>query len=288
MARTIVQILDAIIDEKENRTALDLLVPNPDDAQTFLDDLTTTSKVAIWRLMFFVIASAIFTHEKLFDIHKTAVEALADTLIPNTARFMREEALKFQFGDTLQFINLKFVYPVIDTTKQIIKRAAVVETGGQVIVKVAKLVATLPEKLTSSELNAFSVYINSIKSAGTQLAIISDDADLLKIAYNIHYDPQILENDGESIAIPTTFPVEDAINKFIQDLPFDSVLNLTELTDAIQAVSGVEDPVNTLAEGRITGGVFATIVREYTANAGHMKIDPAFPLSTQLTYIANV
>ncbi len=288
MARTIQQIYDAMITEKETRTELDLLQPKPDTSQTFLDDLTTTSKVAIWRLMFFVMAVAIWTHEKIFDLHIADVQAQAEVLIPGTTQWLRQQALDFQFGDTLQFINNIFQYPVIDTAKQIIKRAAVIEVGGQVILKVAKLTASVPDKLDAAELTSFQSYVGQIKVAGIQIVIITADADLLKIAYNVHYNPQLLKSTGESIGTPGTFPVEDAINNFIQSLPFNGILNLTQLTDAIQAAEGVTDPIITLAEGKIAGGTYATIVDNYTANAGHMKIDPAFPLSTQLTYIADV
>ena len=74
MARTILEILDDIITEKETHAELDNLQPKPDNSQTFLDDLTTTSKVAIWRLWAFTTAVAIFAHEKIFDSHKLEVE----------------------------------------------------------------------------------------------------------------------------------------------------------------------------------------------------------------------
>jgi len=288
MARTITEILDAMITEKETRTELDNLQPKPDTSQTFLDDLTTTSKVAIWRLMFFVLAVAIFLHEKIFDLHEADVQAQAKVLIPGTTRHLRQLALDFQFGDVLQFIDEIFQYATIDEAKQIVKRAAVIEVGGQVILKVAKLTALVPDKLDSGELTAFQSYIGQVKTAGIQIIIITADADLLKIAYDIHFNPQLIQNTGESIGTPGTFPVEDAINNFIQDLPFNGILNLTQLTDAIQLAEGVNDPIITLAEAKIPGGVFATIVNEYIPNAGHLKIDPAFPLSTQLTYIADV
>jgi len=288
MARTIQQILGAMITEKETRTVLDTLQPKPDTSQTFLDDLTTTSKVAIWRLMFFVLAVAIFLHEKIFDLHEADVLAQAKVLIPGTTRHLRQLALDFQFGDTLQFIDEIFQYPIIDTTKQIVKRAAVIEVGGQVLLKVTKLTSGVPDKLDSGELTAFQGYIAQVKTAGIQIVIITADADLLKIAYDIHYNPQLLKSTGESIGTPGTFPVEVAIDSFIQNLPFNGILNLTQLTDAIQLAEGVTDPVITLAEAKIPGGTFATIVKEYIPNAGHLKIDPAFPLSTQLTYIADV
>ena len=114
MARTIQQIFDEMIAEKETFTSLDDLVPNPDSSQTFLDDLTSASKVAIWRLMFWVVAFAIFVHEKLFDQHVIDIEARAKEIIPATTRFYVIESKKFQLGDSLIFDGEKFVFE--DTT----------------------------------------------------------------------------------------------------------------------------------------------------------------------------
>ena len=292
MARSISTIYDAIIAEKENHTELDALVPNPDDAQTFLDDLTSTSKVAIWRHWFWVVAVAIHVHELIFDNHKTEVEALSDTLINGTPLWLRDQALAFQNGDTLIFntTTKTFEYATVQTSLQIVKRAAVVESGGVARLKVAKLSGSVPVPLSASELSTFVTYINQIKFAGTNVAATSLASDKLKIAYDITYDPLILDNTGVLISDGVTKPVEDAINNHIQDLSsgekFDGVLNLTALTDAIQAASGVIDPVITLAEGRTDAGTFTTINKNYTAEAGYMEIDPAFPLSSQITYIA--
>ena len=92
MARTIKQIYDAMITEKETFSSLNTLVPNPDTAQTFLSDLTTSSKVAIWRLMFWVVAVAIWSHEQIFDQHKAELIEIGNNLITGTKRWYKEQA----------------------------------------------------------------------------------------------------------------------------------------------------------------------------------------------------
>jgi len=288
MARTIQEVYDALIAEKETFSSLDALEPKPDDSQTFLDDLSSPSKVAIWRLYFWVCAFGIHIMEILFDNHTQQILDLGDSLITGTAAWLRDRSFEFQFGDTLVYNpdNGAFEYPVIDETKQIIKRASVIEVGNQVIVKVAKEdLSGDPEKLTVSEKNSFDAYMLAIKFAGTNIAIKSEDADLLKIFYDVHYDPLVLKADGESILNPGTFPVEDAINNFVSNLPFNGILNLTELTDAVQLAAGVKDPVLTLAEAKFGALPYETINREYVADAGYMAVDPAFPLDSTLTYI---
>jgi len=115
MARSISVIFDEIIDEKETFTSLDALVPNPDSSQTFLADLTSTSKVAIWRLIFWVVAFAIHAHEKLFDEHVKVVEARALEIIPGTTLYYVVESKKFQNGDDLIFDETTGKFSYLDS-----------------------------------------------------------------------------------------------------------------------------------------------------------------------------
>ncbi len=289
MARSINEIYDQMVLEKQNMSTLSGLQPNIDNSQTLLADLTSTSKVAVWRLIFFVVAVAIWVHEVLFDKHAAEIEARANELISGTKEWLRDQCFIFQYGDELEWDGKKYVYVLLDENKRIIKRSAVIEVNGQVRVKVAKLDGSgLPEPLTTSELTAFSAYINKVKFAGTNVAIISYSADLLKIHYEITYDPLVMNDSGALISDPSVKPVEVAINGLIQNLPFNGVLNLTKLTDAIQNATGVIDPILISAEARYGSTPFVPIVKSYEANAGHMQIDPAYPLSTTINYMANV
>lgn len=289
MARTVTQIYDAIIAEKQNMATLNGLQPSVDSSQTLLSDLTSTSKVAVWRLLFWVMAVATWTIEQLFDVHQAAVNAKVKELITGTALWYHARCFEYQHGDSLTWNGTIFEYAVPNTALQIIKRAAVIEVGGQVRVKVAKLDASgLPAPLSAAELSGFSTYINQVKFAGVNMSVSSNAADYLKIAYDIVFDPLVLSPTGELISSPGTFPVEDAINALIQDLPFNGVLNLTSLTDAVQAAQGVVDPVLTSAQAKYGFLAYQNIDKNYQADAGHMVIDPAYPLSNQLNYIANV
>ena len=69
MARQISEIYNELVLEKQNFTQLNALQPNIDSSQTLLNDLNTSSKVAVWRLIFFVVAVGIWSLENIFDIH---------------------------------------------------------------------------------------------------------------------------------------------------------------------------------------------------------------------------
>jgi hypothetical protein len=288
MARTINEIYDQMVAEKQTASSLNGLQPSTDNATNLLSDLSTSSKVAIWRLLFYVTAVAIWILEKLFDVFKEEVTEIANRAYTGTVLWYQQICFDFQYGDTLTWNGNNYEYAVIDPAKQIIKRAAVVDIGGQIVIKVAKLSGTTPTPLTAGELTSFSVYMKNVKFAGTNMSIISRVADLLKISYDVVYDPLVLKPTGESIINTGVFPVEDAINNYISNLPFNGTLNLTKLTDEIQKAEGVVDPIINYAEAKYGTLSYVTIVNNYNANAGHMAIDAAFPLSSTINYIANV
>lgn len=287
MARTLTEIYDALIVEKETLEVLSGLAPNPDDSQTFLQDLSSTSKVAIWRLFLWVVAVGLWTTETLFDRHKAEIVALKFTLHVSTAQWWQERALEFQLGYTLTWNGSQFVYSSIDEVAKIIKRAAVVHSPGIVRIKVAKLDGGgLPVPLSGPETVAFTAYAQLIAPAGINTLIISANADLLKVYFTVYYDPLVLDSSGELLSTPGTKPAEDAINNYIRNLPFNGVLNLTALTDAVQSATGVVDPILTSASAKYGLTAYVDIDANYTSYAGHFSIDPLFPLSTTITYVS--
>lgn len=287
MARTVNDIYDSLIAEKENLTNLSGLQPDPDDAQTFLQDLTSTSKVAIWRLMLYLVAFGTHVLEVLFDTHKAEILDLKYKLITGTPRWYQQKALEFQNGDSLSWNGAQYVYATINEANQIVKRAAVVASGGITRIKAAKLDVDgiTPIPLSAGEVVSFTTYMQTIAFAGINILVISTDPDDLIFNVKAYYDPLVLSPTGEDIENPGVFPVEDAINNYIKNLPFNGVLNLTKVIDEIQGAKGVIDPVLESAQARYGSNPFATIVDNYTSFAGHMTIHSGNPLNTTITYI---
>ena len=288
MARKLFDIVDAIIAEKNNQAVLNGLQPSIDSAQTILNDLNGPSRVSDWRLWCWIVGVAIWTQEKLWDAFKIELDTKINNAPFGTTRWYQQQALLFQYGDTLVWLDDKYKYSVIDAAKQIIARSAVVENAGQVVIKVAKVVSGVVTKLSAIEKAAFEQYILKIKGAGTQTIIISDDPDDLKIAVTAYYDPLVLAADGSLLTDAAVFPLEDAINNHISELDFNGDLVLTKLTDSMQAATGIANPIITLAQAKFGAGSYSAINVKYNAHAGHMVIDGSFPLNTQITYIANV
>lgn len=224
MARTIPQIKQIMLDKKA--------------ASPELAGLTSTSQTAIWNLIFFICAVAIFTIEVLVDIFKDEMIALALENEPGTRQWVRKQALYFQYSATTpQFINLvNFapVYPVEDASLRIVTQCSVKQDENRdVIVKLAKGTTTLAP-LSNTELTAFASYLNFIKFAGTAIRAISLEPDRVKFTLDLYYDPQFPAASTKALVIT-------AITEYLKNIPFDGVLLITKLIDAIQLVPGVKD-----------------------------------------------
>ena len=279
MARTIAEIHAEMVAAKE--------------ADANLADLTSTSATAIWNLMFYIAAASIAFFESLFDLFKEDIETRAAEIPTGTLPWHAFTSLLFQYGDALALVDGVVTYAVIDETKRIVELAAASENNGLVTIKAAALDGgggAIP--LTAPQLTAFEGFWLDMRFAGTAIQIISQDPDLLKALYTIKINASVINpTNGESLASPGTYPVEDAIDAFLQDFQgenFAGDMQVMKLTDAIQAVSGVLNAVADTIEAKPDGGAYVDVLvvsdETYNSVAGYMAIDPAFPLSTTLTY----
>ncbi|QZK90633.1 hypothetical protein K5V07_09065 [Flavobacterium sp. CHNK8] len=281
MARTIAEIQNEILNEKDNQSAL--------------KGLTSSSKTSIWRLWVNIVASAIWVHEKI-------VEKNALVSRPHTLNWYREQALNYIHGaelewkdgsyqfDTTGFINDKEIEKA-----KIIKYCAVSEVDLETVLKPNKdvdeifsdyfrnkvgvvfiKVATENNGKISridvpNELYAFKEYIAKIKDAGNQVHIISSPGDILELNLTVYVDPMTIlidpkdievyknlvknpdsnvnhnfnKDNGSLILDTSTKPVEEAIKNHLKNIEFNGAFVKTFLVDAIQKAQGVKIPILT-------------------------------------------
>lgn len=266
MARTVETIEQQIIDAQE--------------AQPQLSALNSVSNTAIYRLWRFITAQIINYFEQLQDVFKAEVQAIIDNNQYGTLQWWYNVVKAYQHADLLVFINNVYKYPAVDETKQIIKYCSVTDIGGRVQIKVAKQVNNEPVVLTVDELNGVVDYVADLRPAGTQITVQSLAADLVKLNLNVYY------NANADITIVKA-AVEQAITNYLANIQFDGVLYINKLIDAIQAVPGiVNEQVQVLdAQCKGTDDPYIAFTSKYTAKSGYFKIDPDFPLSTQINYL---
>jgi len=285
MARSIRTIYDEMITEKESNILLNELQPNVSSYQTLMSDLTSASKVAVWRLLFFVVAVSIWTVDKLFDEHKIWVEKRIAEITPGTLFWYKKIALAFQMGDTLVWntTTMKYEYANIDESTQIVKLCAVNEIPGRLVFKVAKLgTSGEPEKLDTTELNGFQNYMETVKYAGLFVNYISADADVIRLKLKVYYNPSVIAPDGSLLTNPSSFPVVDAVKQYLKLMPFNGVFNVTDLIDDLQQIKGVVNPFFISGQAKYGGFPFAPITTYYRSNAGYMVLDDSIPLNDAL------
>lgn len=269
MARTIQEIQTLILQAKAQEPAL--------------NELNSTSKVAIWRLWVYIIAVAIWSLEKLFDQHRADIDKRLSELKPHTARWYRSKALAFQYGfdlltDSDKFNNTGHTEEQIEASK-IVKYSAVVESPneGRLIVKIAGEQGEQLQPITDAQKQAFEAYLSEIKDAGVRLSVVNYQPDILHLQMKIVYDPLVLDSNGQSITNAFN-PIERTIKAYLKKLPFNGELVLAHLIDALQQAEGVKIPHLVLAQSKnITSsgeyGAFETIEISKIPTAGYFTID---------------
>lgn len=217
---------------------------------------STFSRVSVESILFFIVASAAYVLETLFDRFKTDVDAKISTAVFATIPWYHQVCLEYQHGDDMVFdeTTQQFAYAEIYESRRVVKFAACRDIGGGVYVLVAgESPEGRPEALSNDVLTAFEAYLRKRKPAGVLLEVHSYDPDDIRLALKVQYDPMLLSSDGSLISDPSVKPVEDAVNGYLAGIVYGGVFNKTRLVDAVQAAEGVKDVVLTAAASRPAG-----------------------------------
>jgi|GEM_PF-6623898 len=255
--RTFEEILQSIVDKKNQQ----------------IPELTSSSMVAIWYVWANVVALAIYTFEAILYKEKEELEEYARLQRYGTLPWWVPQILYFQLGDPLTYNSITgtHYYAVIDATKNIIKRVAIIEIGGVgLIIKVAKLDNNEFVKLTASELSNVNNYVNEIKPAGTLTTVVSVDADILDSEAEIYYDGNYLEADIKTL-------VNEALNTYKTNINYQNIngkILKNEIIDILRNIPAVNDVLFTALQAKPYGGNYAGIEREYNTSAGYFNYIP--------------
>lgn len=241
-----------------------------------LDQLNTTSKVAVYNLLAYIVAVVITSLENLFDAHKKEVNDTISILKPHSVQWYREKALKFQFGqnlipDTDQYDNTGLTDQQV-LALQIIKQAAVTEIDGKVRIKVATEIVGELAPLNVGQQSAFKDYIQKVKDAGVKIIDDSLPADSLKLQIDIFYNPLVLRSDGSRIDGNDIDPVKKALKAYLRELPFNGEYANSKLVDKLQLVDGVVYPAIKNAQAKYGLFPFTVIDEKYIPDAGYLRV----------------
>ena len=237
----------------------------------------TFSAVSVENILFSVVATCVYVLEVLFDRHKAETDRIVANNIVATIPWYHAQALKYQHGDALMLdeTTLRWGYAVTDTTKRVIKYAAVRDRGTYVDILVSGENNGRPEVLSDDVRMAFETYMNKIKLAGVVLKVRSLPADKIQVYANITVDPLVMNREGKLISEPQTSPVNDAVNAYIRAIVYGGKFNKTRLVDAIQTAKGVVDVDLLRVEYSTDNGVtYNTLdTNNYTAVSGVFEVE---------------
>lgn len=258
MARKIATIKEAIRVEKNNYPVLAPIL--------FAEE--GGSKVGILNNIADVVSININVFEQLQDAYKSELEQIALNAIPGTSAWIKSKVEEFQYDTVtaqyIQLVDLVPVYQSVDTTKQIISRVAVIESGnGVVVVKVAT--SEPPVALSAPQKTSLEQYLDIIMPAGPTITVSTALADKLYVGANVYYDGQFAGSIQSD--------VNAAINNYLAALDFNGVVYVSKIQDAIQAVAGVKDVQLTLVKARQDATAFlgaTTLTRQWTTIAGYI------------------
>jgi hypothetical protein len=274
--RTAQEILDDLLTEKASRPALDVLT-NPSDTSVWYNELGV-----------FAVQTAAL--EELGVVLFNDVDSRAQEIPPGTIFWYAAETLKYQNGDSLIIGDNGIPqYAVIDESKQIITSAAAIEQSGGILVKCAKEVGGVTQKLSAGELSGVQQYWLEKRVAGAPLSIVSTDPDLIRSFLRVQVDGQRIGSDGQSLSSPGTYPVEEAILAYYSQLNFNGIFSVMDLIDSIQAVEGTGNVSAQTVEAKAdASSTWVNITdqddKTYIAVAGYLTEDPANLLRDTITY----
>ena len=201
------------------------------------------SRVSIENILFYVFATALWTLEKLFDLHCSEVEERIEQLEPHTLRWYVNKTKAFMYGHKLvpdtDYYDTSNVPDADIEAAKVVKYAVASESNTVVYIKVAGEKEGKPSLLTDSQVAALRSYMNTIKDAGVSVQIRNEQADLMRISLVVYYDPTLLSADGSSLS-SNGKPVDDTVKSVITNLPFNGMYRNTDLLAALQALPGVE------------------------------------------------
>lgn len=248
---TINEIQTQILNTAAGADALPATAVLTENEQSTLTNLTSTSKVSVFRLIVYVVATVAWSLHQLWAILSADIDERIAVSRPFSRGWYTQTSLNYQHGQELPengiYDNTGLTISEIEA-KKIVAKAAVVEGTinghGILRIKVAKNIGGVLAPLEGSELIGFTEYMNKMGAAGISLATSSAEADQLRVIYKLYYDPTILNNLGERLDGTDATPVISALKGYLKDKnarDFNGELSLQHLNDVVEKVPGITD-----------------------------------------------
>lgn len=276
MARTIEEIKNGMTADfmkmEAVKTAYGL-----DGSKSFADCF---SRASVESVIFYVFAVAVWALEKIFDLHRSDVEARIEQLEPHTLRWYVNKAKAYMHGKKLvadcDYYDTSGMTEAEVAEARVVKYAVATESHTVVYIKVAREQEGKPKPLTEAQLAGLTAYMEEVKDAGVAVELRNEPADEMRIGLLIYYDPTLLTVDatGAGVTAEGAEPVREATKQVIENLPFNGTFRKSDLLAALQGLDCVEVADIKRVEVRQAGGDEWRTVEGYDRPySGYYSID---------------
>lgn len=207
-----------------------------------LTEFHNSSKMSVLDAFTWVVSACIWAFENILDVFKVDLAKDLQYRVNGNAAYYANALLKYQSGDSLQMNEdgTQFSYPNVDESKRIITKVSYSEIAEEgfndkkLFLKVATGEPGAYMRISDLELLSVQAYLNQISFAGTHAVVVSRNGDVLIPRLTVYYDgavspEEVYEN------------IESTLNDFVQNLPFDGVVYVQKIIDAIQKAGHVVD-----------------------------------------------
>lgn len=199
------------------------------------------SKVSLENIILYIVASAIWVLEVLFDKHQ---EEVSDTIAKraHTLRWYREKAFAFQYGydlseDVAEYDNEGLTEDEIEKSRIVSKCSC--ESVSSVFPTIRVKAVTSNGAMTQDQFSAFEAYMKEIADAGVKLSVVSKDPDTLGLSMTVLYDPLIMNDKGELYNGGDARTFADYVNKYLESLAFNGEFYPNKLESYLMNCPGV-------------------------------------------------
>lgn len=225
------------------------------------------SSVSVINLLIYIVAVAHHVLERIFDSFKMEVEERIAAAYPGSISWLWNRAMEFQFDEEANaYLYEHGVYQSVDTEKQIIKHAAVVEEYNIVQIKVS---GNDYEPLDEVQKASFEAYMNALKFAGVKLSISSLQSDDLSLKIHVWRNRLLMPAENDDA-------LKTAIADYLNNIRYGGTFNKTKLMDAVQTVRGVEDVTieSCVFTAHDSAGTVTNLqTQNYSPIAGHVNLE---------------
>jgi hypothetical protein len=232
------------------------------------------SKVSVEGIMFYVVATAIWTLEVLFDRHREELTNIIDELKPHSLRWYVNKAKAFMLGYALvtdtDYYDTTGMTDEQITAARVVKYAAAVEKSAVVYLKIATDQGGEPAPLPSEQVAGLEAYIKEVKDAGVVVEVVNEPAEHFRLNMAVYYNPMVMDSAG--MVFDGSTPVQDTIKQFIKNLKFDGEFRSVLLVNVLQQIEGVVIPELHKVETSRDGQSWEQVEAKVNPCSGYYKI----------------